>query len=153
MYAATAVCRAHSAGSMLARDETGSHARRNHGLPPPHRLLPKRGGPRESTVFNHSFVATPSDVHENVQAPGLVIDASKHLGNGLVVGVVAGDRCDLGSEVCLLDASPSREDGRTGVGEAQGHSAPDPPAGPSYERDLLTQVGHRSLTFDGISAV
>ena len=50
-----------------------------------------RARPSESSVFNHPLVPNPRDIHENVQPAGHPIDVSKHIGDGLVVGVVARD--------------------------------------------------------------
>jgi hypothetical protein len=67
---------------------------------------------------------------------------AKHIGDCLVIGVIAGNRRDVGTEFDVLNASTRSEDFRAGVGKANCDSAPHATAGASHERDLFTQVVH-----------
>jgi hypothetical protein len=111
----------------------------SRGTSPRPKLAQRAGGPPVGSSSGEDFRGTVLGPRHPARR---FIDLSKHCGDGLVVSVVARNCRDLCPEACLLDASTSRENSRTGVGKTESYTSPYPTAGTSHERNLFAQVGH-----------
>src|SRR6266478_4201473 len=60
----------------------GAHAGTKHSVPAPESLFPERLAPRKYPVFDHSFIAAPNVVYENLDLacpPGYAFERGDHV--------------------------------------------------------------------------
>src|SRR5436190_24346824 len=79
----------HQASGVLTGNKRRTHPSRDHCVPAPHRLFPKWRRKSGAAVFDHSLVAAPCNVDENIQPSGRLFYRAKYVGNSLVVRVIA----------------------------------------------------------------